>query len=351
MTPEEVQTKILAAHRALIARQSRWVAHCENRISYERAMLEESGGTAADKTTPEKGGGCRCWCSPGHGQGWSYIVKVNKVSVTVLDNWGNGGRNFTRTMPFDKLRGVMSAAEVEAARAAGTLVECDSGLGFYLLDDPPRGPRPGATEQPKPPEAADFEAMKGTLEAGVQVVTAPQLFPTPAKLAARMVDAADLYAGMEVLEPSAGTGALIEAMQHTGVTIFAVEINHRLCELLSQKFTPPEDAKQGICRNVLQGDFLECDGNLGLFDRVVMNPPFQNGDDIKHIKHALTFLKPGGRLVAICAGGPRQKEQLEPLAATWEELPAGTFEESGTGVNTVLLVIDKDEEEPRTTLF
>jgi 16S rRNA G1207 methylase RsmC len=81
--------------------------------------------------------------------------------------------------------------------------------------------------------------------------------------------------------------------------------------------------------------------DLGKFDRVLMNPPFQNADDIKHIQHAISFLNPGGVLVAICANGPRQQEKLKPLAESWEVLPAGTF--AGTGVNAALLVIRKDE--------
>jgi 16S rRNA G1207 methylase RsmC len=72
----------------------------------------------------------------------------------------------------------------------------------------------------------------------------------------------------------------------------------------------------------------------------MMNPPFERGADIKDIKHALAFLKPGGRLVAICANGPRQVEELQPLATHWEELPAGSFATCGTQVNTALLVID-----------
>ena len=36
--------------------------------------------------------------------------------MTVLDNWNNGGANFTRTMPFDKLTAVMNAADVQAKR-------------------------------------------------------------------------------------------------------------------------------------------------------------------------------------------------------------------------------------------
>ena len=36
------------------------------------------------------------------------------------------------------------------------------------------------------------------------------------------------------------------------------------------------------------------------FERVVMNPPFNKGQDLKHIAHAVThWLRPGGQLVAV----------------------------------------------------
>jgi 16S rRNA G1207 methylase RsmC len=72
-----------------------------------------------------------------------------------------------------------------------------------------------------------------------------------------------------------------------------------------------------------------------------MNPPFARGADIEHIKHALTMLAPGGKLVALCANGPRQQEQLRHLADTWEELPADTFKDQGTTVRSVLLTITR----------
>jgi len=68
------------------------------------------------------------------------------------------------------------------------------------------------------------------------------------------------------------------------------------------------------------------------------------GADIKHIMHALKMLKLGGRLVAICANGPRQNDKLRPLVEArvdiWEELPPDTFIGAGTGVRTVLLILD-----------
>jgi 16S rRNA G1207 methylase RsmC len=72
-----------------------------------------------------------------------------------------------------------------------------------------------------------------------------------------------------------------------------------------------------------------------------MNPPFSRGQDVAHILHALKFLKPGGRLVALCAAGPRQQAELRPLATTWEELPGDTFASQGTGVRAILLTVQR----------
>jgi Domain of unknown function (DUF3560) len=135
----ETQARQIAttAHHHRMAWARRWLAHYQNRLEYERAMLAADGGTAADQTRPENGGACRCWASPRGG--WSTIQKVNRVSVTVLDNWGNGGANFTRTIPFDKLSHLMTAAQVQEKRAADLLVECDDKTGFLLRGAPGNG--------------------------------------------------------------------------------------------------------------------------------------------------------------------------------------------------------------------
>ena len=175
---------------------------------------------------------------------------------------------------------------------------------------------------------------------------APQLFPTPPDLAARMVDLADLAIGMRVLEPSAGTGRLLEALpgivpfgqvRQTALQVVAVEVNPALAARL---------ACTGLAGTVRCADFLQCSAaaeDLGLFDAVLMNPPFAQGADIEHISHALTMLKPGGRLVALCANGPRQNASLRPLVEArggdWEDLPADTFKEEGTGVQVALIAL------------
>jgi 16S rRNA G1207 methylase RsmC len=90
-------------------------------------------------------------------------------------------------------------------------------------------------------------------------------------------------------------------------------------------------------------------GPKGLFDRIVMNPPFADQQDIRHVTYAATFLKSGGRLVAIMSAGVAfRKDRLarefralvEQRGGSIEELPADAFRASGTGVRTVLVTIE-----------
>ncbi|MFY2610856.1 hypothetical protein [Achromobacter ruhlandii] len=166
-------------------------------------------------------------------------------------------------------------------------------------------------------------------------ISAPQLFVTSPELAQRVVDRAELPVAGDLLEPSAGTGNLLRAarLQASDLRFCAVEINPQLAQLLRQA----ELAGRIEC-----GDFLDyTPDDLGRFDRIVMNPPFANAADIRHIRHAASFLRPGGLLVAICAAGPRQNAQLRPLitaaGGTWEPLPDDAFIAAGTRVRTVLL--------------
>lgn len=115
MTPEEAKARVLEQATQYKTSCERWIAHLQNRITYEKAMLADAGGTVADRNGPEVGGACRCWCTRGQ---WSEIKKVNKVSVTVMDNYGNGGKDFPRTIPFTDLKAVISKAEYEEFKLA-----------------------------------------------------------------------------------------------------------------------------------------------------------------------------------------------------------------------------------------
>lgn len=181
--------------------------------------------------------------------------------------------------------------------------------------------------------AERLNQVKGELKEGVQVVSAPQLFPTPQVIADKMVNYLNPEAGDKILEPSAGTGNLLKAMIDQGCTkdqLSIAEINGALSNQLAKDYG-----------RVYPGDFLDR-GHWelgGYFDKIIMNPPFKNGEDIKHIKHALSMLTLRGTLVALCANGPRQRDALLNLADHWEDLPAGSFKNQGTNVNTALLVI------------
>jgi 16S rRNA G1207 methylase RsmC len=111
--------------------------------------------------------------------------------------------------------------------------------------------------------------------------------------------------------------------------VVAVEINAALAAGLSD-----------LVEECRCADFLSLNGELGTFDRVVMNPPFDHGSDIEHIKHAYRKLKPGGRLVAICANGPKQQEIMGEICSAWIELPPGSFKEQETKVGAAIVVID-----------
>lgn len=174
----------------------------------------------------------------------------------------------------------------------------------------------------------------------VNVQQTYQAFWTPPTVAQDMVDAADLYVcepTLRVLEPSAGIGRLIEAAGMATdwrLRITAVEINEHHAQQIV-------DTYRGTRANLLliRGDFMAQNGTLGLFDRILMNPPYTGGQDIAHIQRALTYLAPGGRLVALCADGPKQREALHPLAHAWSSLPRGSFRESGTDIQIAMLTI------------
>jgi SAM-dependent methyltransferase len=177
--------------------------------------------------------------------------------------------------------------------------------------------------------------LSGMAAPQVVRVSADQFYPTPDDLAERAAYLLNVSSGERFLEPSAGSGALIRGMQRMALAkeICAVEQSQQLADML------PLPATAIHC-----GDFLQFDPtHLGTFDGVIMNPPFRMGSDITHIRHALRFLRPGGRLVAICANGPRQAAQLRPLTEAnggcWEALPDGTFKQAGTMVRTALLKI------------
>lgn len=401
----------IKSHTRFIQHAERWIAHYQNRLAYENAMLQESGGVATDKFNLQVGGKVKI------GSEWHLIKRLNYkdeiiVSVTTtarfvpvrgveeikeyiaptaeevakvkaatkippLCNYPDAGgievtkaewENFPKdyrgtevihandTHGKHRVRAVMAcflpaekkrpsfkhhqwvivfitdtkrvdAPRIEQAASAEPVAPLSS------IEKPLPDPRP-TYQQPEPTTA---DLVREQLKHGVKAVSANQLFVTQPELAARMVEIADIKPGDKVREPSAGTGNIVRAIASQisldSIYLSLIEINADLASMLAATFPTA---------HVTRADFMEC-STAQTFDKILMNPPFSDGQDIKHIKRALTMLNKGGTLVAICAAGPRQKEQLLPIVeqfnGVWEPLPADTFAASGTHVNTILLTI------------
>lgn len=187
------------------------------------------------------------------------------------------------------------------------------------------------------------EIFEGALDAGevVDEKQTFQFFPTPEEVVDELMIHASIGVQHTVLEPSAGEGAIIRAIYNrpfdeipVGENITLIEIHAERCAGLKNEFP---------CSEVKCVDFLEW-RSLKRFDRIVMNPPFTKGTDAKHIKHALSMLKIGGRLVSVVPGrgGATLKAHLETNGYQWQvyPLPAGSFKAAGTGIETSILVVD-----------
>lgn len=166
------------------------------------------------------------------------------------------------------------------------------------------------------------------------VVSAFQLFQTPVAIADRMAALAAPQDGERWLEPSAGLGRLYRAIRNRSSCHVTLVENAAQCAAeLYRETAGDSDA------TLIQQDFLQCTAEqTGMFDGVIMNPPFKNATDMKHIRHALTMLRPGGRIVALCYAGPRQRAAFQNVNGWhWIDLDAGSFRSEGTGASVAMI--------------
>lgn len=198
-------------------------------------------------------------------------------------------------------------------------------------------------------------------------------YPTPDAAAAELLGGFALFQPadrprLRILEPSAGTGNLArrcitrieDFKDHYGYgtpekmakwrseyrfdnAVDCIEVQPHLAAALQA---------EGIYRKVYAQDFLEMRPSVtGLYDRIVMNPPFDMERDIDHVVHAIDFLEPDGCLTAIMSAGTEFRENrktiaframVEKLNGSWRDLPAGSFAEVGTYVNTIMVRLWKN---------
>lgn len=163
-------------------------------------------------------------------------------------------------------------------------------------------------------------------------------FPSPPPVVERLIELAGIRPDMRVLEPSAGQGAIAIACAEVGGVVDCFELMAANYAVL---------AADERLNSVRQGDFLQ-QVPEAIYDRIVMNPPFARQADVDHVAHALGFLAPGGRVVAVMSAGvtfrDNKKTQalrdlLRERGGDLEALPDGAFKVSGTMVSTVIATI------------
>lgn len=151
----------------------------------------------------------------------------------------------------------------------------------------------------------------------VYVDKATECHVTPPDVAARMVDYLGEAGDVMTLEPSAGTGSLLQALLNAGQSRFeicAVERHIQLANQLRQTFS-----NSGIVNRCFLEYAEEARGKVH-FPRVIMNPPFRQVR--KHIAAALSLMG--------CNGHPLDRVALVALVPiTFEHDQAETMETLG----------------------
>jgi predicted RNA methylase len=190
------------------------------------------------------------------------------------------------------------------------------------------------------PTVNPYEERIEELERSLVGRQIPGFFPTPEELARRVAEEARIEEGDRVLEPGAGFGSLAIAARSAGGIVDCIEIRSELADILAlKKFS------------VRRADFLSLDPEP-VYDRVILNPPFEKGIETAHIRRAFDWLRPGGRLVAIASNAvtfrntePYKsfRDWLEEVGASVEPLPERSFVTAfrPTAVATVLITVDR----------
>jgi phospholipid N-methyltransferase len=171
-----------------------------------------------------------------------------------------------------------------------------------------------------------------------------QFFPTPKDLAEEMVANATIHEDHRILEPSAGQGAICDAiMDH--IVEFSEEGMLCTVELMDQNVKALR--RKGY--SPMHMDFLDMPSIYNeQFDRIIANPPFAKGQDADHTMKMWELLKPGGSMVVIISNSYQYnqtkkyqlfREFLESIddGLGIYEIPPGRFKESGTTIATTML--------------
>lgn len=141
-----------------------------------------------------------------------------------------------------------------------------------------------------------------------------QFYPTPTNLINKMLDKVDFNKTKTILEPSAGSGNIVEVVKeriksnrgyynrNIDYDIDTIEIDKNLQHIL-----------KGKDFRVVHDDFLTYN-TFKRYNLIIMNPPFLNGD--KHLLKAIKMQKKGGQIVCIL----NAETLLNPYSNTRKDL-------------------------------
>ncbi len=170
------------------------------------------------------------------------------------------------------------------------------------------------------------EVLKEVMASGcIPDQKAYQFYPTPENVAVEAMERASLDAepGATWLEPSAGQGGLADLMPKAQT--LCIEISALHCKVLEAK------GHTAVCT-----DFIDwASKTTDRFDRIVLNPPFDQGRWQAHLDAAATLLAVRGRLVAILPASAKGKNVLPGWTLEWSRTFDNEF--AGTSVSVVIL--------------
>ena len=147
-------------------------------------------------------------------------------------------------------------------------------------------------------------------------------YPTNQPVIQKMLAIAGIQPHHHILEPSAGSGDLANAIAQAGVhKIDCFELHPLLQKALKlQRF------------NLLGADFLSSSPKQ-IYDRVIANPPFSRNGVACHTTHAFKFLKPGGKLVTLAHHYNLKPSQTDRRFFDWLKQNNARFLNLGTAFN------------------
>lgn len=295
----------------------------------------------------------REWGWKNHGGTWDVIADIERV-MAVLDNQPPNRRALEAAVGEDRkgMHGAQQSSTEATYFKLNAFKNGNAHLWFTRDDLVEKANKILADYYGEVlPDAYD-EGDDENLFTGTAVSKDLQFFRSGQPVVDRLFQ--DLHIAQDgtttVLEPSAGDGAISDRAAALGASVRAIEFDQNRFDILDAK----SRRHKGSTYMAEKANFLKV-RPIGTFDYVLMNPPFYGTHWMDHVKHAFKFLKAGGKLRAVVPASAQVNETKKHDAfrkwakqysdyswnGCFEELPEGSFAESGTNIQTVIIHLRK----------